>query len=256
MTEASERPFDRVWGRNPVLSLLRAGGRRVDEVAVLAGAAGPLGEIVALARRSGVKVSFRTREQLTAIAGSPDHQGVVARVAAASYVDLDEILSIPGDRREPALLIALDQVQDPRNLGAVLRTADAFGVHGVVVAKHHQVGLTGAAARTAMGALESVPVARETNLVAALERVKAAGVWVFGAVASGGTPVWRVDLTGPVCLVLGSEGEGLRTLVRNTCDTLVTIPAAGHVGSLNVAAAGAILCYEVLRQRTARPKTP
>lgn len=256
MTEGTETPFDRVWGRNPVLALLRGGGRRVDEVAVLGGATGPLGEVVALARRAGVKVSFRTRDQLTAMAGSPDHQGVVARVAAAAYVDLDHVLGIPVERREPAFLMALDQIQDPRNLGALLRTADAFGVHGVVLAKHHQVGLTGAAARTAMGALESVPVARETNLVAALERVKAAGIWVHGAVPSGGTPAWRADLTGAVCLVLGGEGEGLRALVRSTCDTLLTIPAAGHVGSLNVAAAGAILCYEVARQRTAKLKTP
>lgn len=239
----------RVYGRNPVLELLRSSGRRTDEVAVLAGGHGPLGQIVALARRAGVKVSFRTRDQLTAMAGSPDHQGVVARVASAEYVDLDALLAIPGERGEPPFLLALDQVQDPRNLGALLRTAEAFGVHGVVVPKHHAVGLTEAAARSAMGALEYVPVARETNLVSALERLKESGIWIYGAAPAGGMAPWSVDLTGPVCLVLGSEGEGLRPLVARACDVLVSIPMLGRVGSLNVSAAGAVLCYELVRQR-------
>jgi 23S rRNA (guanosine2251-2'-O)-methyltransferase len=247
---------DRVWGRNPVLALLRRGGRRADEVAVLAGARGPLSEIVALARRGGVKVSYRTRDQLTAIAGTTDHQGVVARVAAADYTDLQDLLALPARRQETPFFLALDQVQDPRNLGALLRTADAFGVHGVIVPKHHAVGLTEAAARTAMGAVEYVAVARETNLVGALESLKKSGVWIYGAVAEGGLPAWSSDLSGPVCLVLGSEGEGLRPLVARACDLLLSIPMRGGVGSLNVAAAGAVLCYEVARQRRHRPQTP
>jgi 23S rRNA (guanosine2251-2'-O)-methyltransferase len=240
---------DVLYGRNPVLALLRRGGRSADEIAVLAGAHGPLAEVVALARRAGVKVSYRTRDQLTAIAGSPQHQGVVARVAAAEYVGLDELLRVPAERGEPAFFLALDQVQDPRNLGAVIRTADAFGVHGVVIPKHHQVGLTGAAARTAMGALGSVGIARETNLTNALEIVKKSGIWVYGAAASGGVAPWSADLRGPLCLVLGSEGEGLRPLVARTCDVLLTVPMRGAVGSLNVSAAAAVLCYEVARQR-------
>jgi 23S rRNA (guanosine2251-2'-O)-methyltransferase len=240
---------DRVWGRQPVLELLRRGGRQVDEVAVLAGAAGSLGELVALARRSSVKVSFRTREQLTAIAGTSQHQGVVARVASAEYVDLDSVLEIPGLRGEPAFLLALDQIQDPRNLGALLRTAEALGVHGVIVTKHHAVGLTGAVARTAVGAVEHIAVARQTNMAASLEKLKKSNIWVYGAVPSGGVPCWRVGMTGPLCIVLGTEGNGLRPLVARTCDELVTIPMSGQVGSLNVAAAGAVLCYEVHRQR-------
>lgn len=240
---------DRVYGRNPVLELLRSGGRRTDEIAVLAGAHGPLSEVVALARRSGVKVSFRTRDQLTAMAGSSQHQGVVARVASAEYVDLEGLLPIPGERGEVPFFLALDQVQDPRNLGAILRTADIFGVHGVVVPKHHAVGLTDAASRAAMGAVEYVRVARETNLVAALEILKETGIWIYGAAASGGVAPWSADLRGPVCLVLGGEGEGLRPLVARSCDALITIPMQGRVGSLNVSAAGAVLCYEVARQR-------
>ena len=241
---------DRVYGRNPVLELLRSGGRRTDEIAVLAGAHGPLSEVVALARRSGVKVSFRTRDQLTAMAGSPQHQGVVARVASAEYVDLESLLPVPGERGEVAFFLALDQVQDPRNLGAILRTADIFGVHGVVVPKHHAVGLTDAASRAAMGAIEYVRVARETNLVSALEKLKESGIWIYGAAAEGGVAPWAADLRGPVCLVLGGEGEGLRPLVERSCDALVTIPMQGRVGSLNVSAAAAVLCYEVARQRS------
>jgi 23S rRNA (guanosine2251-2'-O)-methyltransferase len=245
-----------VYGRHPVLALLRERARRADEVAVLAGAGEPLGEVVALARRAGVKVSYRTRDQLTAIAGSPHHQGVVARVASAEYVDLSALQRIPEERAEPAFFLALDQVQDPRNLGALLRTADVFGVHGVIVPKHRQVGVTAAAARTAMGAVESVPVTRETNLVGALETLKKSGVWVYGAVTDGGVPAWGADLSGPLCLVLGGEAEGLRPLVARACDILLSIPMAGRVRSLNVSAAGAVLCYEVARQRAARAKTP
>lgn len=243
---------ERVYGRHPVLELLRGSGRRADEVAVLAGARGPLAEVVALARRAGVKVSFRTREQLTAMAGSHDHQGVVARVTAAEYVDVEDLLGVARDRGEPAFLMALDQVQDPRNLGALLRTADAFGAHGVVIPKHHAVGLTEAAARTAMGAVEHVRVARATNMVAALETLKESGVWVHGATLGDGVAPWAADLRGPVCLVFGSEGEGLRPLVARACDVLLTIPMTGSVGSLNVSAAGAVLAYEVSRQRHQR----
>ncbi len=247
---------DVVYGRNPVQSLLRAGGRRVDEVAVLAGAQGPLSVIVAQARQAGVKVSYRTRDQLTAMAGGAHHQGVVARVAATSYQDLGALLEAATSRATVPFLLALDQVQDPMNFGALLRTADSFGVHGVVIPKHHQVGVTATAARAAMGAAETIPVAREPNLANALEAMKKAGIWVYGAATSGGVLPWSADLTGPLCLVLGSEGEGLRPLVARTCDVLVTIPTAGSVGSLNVAAACAALCYEVVRQRQLRPKSP
>ena len=245
-----------MYGRNPVIALLRERSRRTEEVAVLSGGGGPLAEVVALARRAGVKVSYRTRDQLTAIAGSPHHQGVVARVASTEYVDLSALLQIPLERGEPAFFLALDQVQDPRNLGALLRTADAFGVHGVILPKHRQVGVTAAAARTAMGAVESVAVTRETNLVGALETLKKSGVWVYGAAIQSGVPVWAADLSGSVCLVLGGEGDGLRPLVARACDVLLSIPMAGQVGSLNVAAAGAVLCYEVARQRAGGAKTP
>src|SRR5206468_12355483 len=176
---------DVLFGRNPVRALLKGGGRRTDEIAVLAGAAGPLAEMVALARRLGVKVSYRTRDQLTAIAGSPHHQGVVARVAGASYAALDELLALPGQRGEPAFFLALDQIQDPRNLGAILRSAEATGAHGAIVPKHNAAGVTAAAAKSAMGAVEYLPVARETNLVQVIEILKKDGVWIAGPVVKG-----------------------------------------------------------------------
>jgi 23S rRNA (guanosine2251-2'-O)-methyltransferase len=250
-TDAEDTPL---FGRNPVLELLRAQSRRVEEIAVLSEGRGPaLQELLGLAKRSGVKISYRTRDQLTAIAGTPHHQGVVARVAGAEYASLDDVLAVPAQRGEPAFFLALDQIQDPRNLGAILRSAEVMGAHGAVVPKHHAVGLTPAAAKSAMGAVEYLPVARETNIVQVLEILKKQGVWIVGSTVQGGRAPWEVDLTGPICLVLGGEGPGVRPLVARTCDFLVSIPMRGKIESLNVGAAAAILCYEVGRQRIAKP---
>ncbi len=246
----SRQDWVALFGRNPVRELLRSGSRRVGELAILAEGRGPrLREMETLARQKRVKVSFRTRDQLTAMAGSPHHQGVVARVAAAPYLELADLLPVPAARGEAAFFLALDQVQDPRNLGALLRIAEGAGAHGVIVPKHHAAGLTPSTARAAMGALEFIPVAREINLVSALERLKNQGLWLVGATPSGGVPPWEIDLVPPVCLVLGGEGSGLRPLVARTCDFRASVPMKGRVSSLNVAAAAAVLCYEVVRQR-------
>jgi 23S rRNA (guanosine2251-2'-O)-methyltransferase len=177
----------------------------------------------------------------------------VARVAGAEYASIDDVLAVPGQRGEPAFFLALDQIQDPRNLGAILRSAEATGAHGAIVPKHHAVGLTAAAAKSAMGAVEHLPVARETNIVQVLEILKKHGVWIVGSTVQGGRTPWEVDLSGPICLVLGGEGPGVRPLVAKSCDFLVSIPMRGKIGSLNVGAAAAILCYEVERQRMAKP---
>jgi 23S rRNA (guanosine2251-2'-O)-methyltransferase len=244
-----------VFGRHPVLELLRADSRRVEEIAILAEGRGPaLHDLLTLAKSRGVKVSFRSRDQLSAMAGTPHHQGVVARVAGASYASLADLLARPAALGEPAFFLALDQVQDPRNLGAILRSAEVTGVHGVILPKHHSAGLTGAAAKSAVGAVELVPVAREGNLVRCLETLKAEGIWVMGTVTERGMAPWDVDLTGNLCLVLGGVGEGLRPLVERTCDMLLTLPMRGRLGSVNVSAAAAVLCYEVLRQRSAASK--
>jgi len=243
-----------LYGRNPVLEALKQGSRQIEEVLLLPEPRGRLRELEGLARRLGLKVSHRSRAELTTIAGHPHHQGVVARVAAKAYADLDELLAIPGQRGEVPLFLALDQVQDPQNLGNLLRTAEGAGVHGVILLRHHAAGLTASAAKAAAGALEYLPVARTHNLVSALERLKTEGCWVVGATPDGAVEVWTADLARPLTLVLGGEGRGLRPLVARACDLMVRIPLRGRVGSLNVGAAGAILLYEVVRQRLGRAK--
>jgi 23S rRNA (guanosine2251-2'-O)-methyltransferase len=246
-----------LFGRHPVLELLRAASRRVDEVAIVAHGRSPaLQELLAMARSRGVKVSFRTRDQLTAMAGTPYHQGVVARVAAASYADLGSLLTVGPERAEPAFLLALDRIQDPRNLGAVLRSAEATGAHGLILSKHQSVGLTSGAAKSATGAAEWMRVARVTNLVQALELLKKDGIWIIGTTPRGGVSPWATDLCVPLCLVLGGEEAGLRSLVTRTCDLLLTLPMRGKLDSLNVAAVAAVLCYEVIRQRGNAAKKP
>ena len=238
-------------GRHPVLEALRSGTRRIDEILVEGDDRGRHLDILALARQAGVRYTRAPRAALTALAGE-GHQGVVARVAPRGYADLEELLAVPRARREPALFVALDQVQDPGNVGNLLRTAEALGVHGVVVPRHQAAGLTPHAVRAAAGALEHLPVARVTNLARGLDRMKQEGCWIVGAVAGApARPPWTLDLTGPLALVLGSEGRGLRPLVTRTCDVLARIPLAGRVGSLNVVAAGAALLYEIRRQRSA-----
>jgi 23S rRNA (guanosine2251-2'-O)-methyltransferase len=251
-------------GRHPVLEALRSRARPIEEVLVEAEARDRHADILALARQGGVRFSRAPRAALTSLAGTAHHQGVVARVAPREYAELEDLLAVPMTRGEPALFLALDQIQDPGNVGNLLRTAEALGVHGALVPRHQAAGLTPHVVRAAAGALEHLPVARVGNLGQALERLKQEGCWIVGAVAEGGdtqTPQaqaprvpqvpWTVDLRGALVLVLGSEGRGLRPLVARTCDVLVRIPLAGRVGSLNVAAAGAALLYEVRRQRQA-----
>ncbi len=242
-----------LYGQHPVREAIRSGARRIEEVLVERVEEGRTAALVALARQAGVRCSQASRSALTALAGTPHHQGVVARVAAWPYASLETLLDAPRRRGDPGLLLLLDQIQDPGNLGHLLRTAEALGVHGAIVLRHQAVGLTAAAAKAAAGALEYLPVARVGNLAQTLEILKAEGYWVVGATAAeqGGPPPWELDLRGPLALVLGSEGRGLRPLVARRCDVLTRIPLAGRVESLNVGAAGAALLYEVCRQRTA-----
>ena len=252
--EAEERSADRALilaGRHLVLEALRSRARPIEEVLVEAEGRDRHADILALARQGGVRFSRAPRAALTALAGSSHHQGVVARVAPREYAELEDLLAVPGTRGEPALFLALDQVQDPGNVGNLLRTAEALGVHGVLVPRHQAAGLTPHVVRAAAGALEYLPVARVGNLGQALERLKQERCWIVGGVAEEADALapWAADLRSPLVLVLGSEGRGLRPLVARICDIRVRIPLAGRVGSLNVAAAGAALLYEVQRQR-------
>ena len=228
-----------IYGVRPVIEALRSGRRKVFEILDSSGNK----EVAGAAAASGVPVKRVPRTRIEELARAAAHQGVAARVGPYPYLDLHEILATP----DP-LIPVLDGVTDPRNLGAVLRAADGSGASGVVIPKDRAVGVTAAAVKASAGASEHVAVARETNLRRAIDRMKESGVWVYAAEV-GGTVYTVLDLTGPVALVLGSEGRGIRRLVRESCDGTVSIPMLGAVGSLNVSVAAAVLLYEAGRQR-------
>jgi 23S rRNA (guanosine2251-2'-O)-methyltransferase len=228
-----------IYGIRPVVESLRSGRRRVFEVLDAVGD----DEVAKAATERGVDVKRVSRQRVEELSRGGVHQGVVARVEPYPYSGLEEILSVP----EPLVLV-LDDVTDPRNLGAVLRAADGAGASGVVIPKDRAVGVTAAAVKASAGASEHVRVARETNLRRAVDRIKKAGLWVYAA-ESGGTPYTELDLAGPVALVLGSEGRGVRRLVREACDGEVSVPMLGAVESLNVSVASAILLSEARRRR-------
>ncbi len=244
---------DIIYGRNAVLEALR-GGRRVEKVLLAQGAHGAAAQVERLARERAVPLETVERRELDRLAAGANHQGVVALVAAFAYVALDDLLAQAQKRDEPPLLLLLDSVQDPQNLGTLLRTAEAVGAHGVVIPQRRAVGVTAAVAKASAGAIEYLPVAQVTNLTQTIEQLKAAGVWVVGVENTPQAQVYdQTDLNRPLALVVGSEGRGLSRLVREHCDFLVRLPMRGHVGSLNVAVAGSIVLYEAWRQRRAGP---
>ncbi|WP_373049628.1 23S rRNA (guanosine(2251)-2'-O)-methyltransferase RlmB [Vulgatibacter sp.] len=242
-----------VYGVNPVVEVLTAQPGTVERVYVAEGAkVHDLDRLYDLARRSGVRIERVPRERVARLAGGKVHQGVVAEVVEATYADPLDLLDVAAAAGTQPLLLALDQVQDPIHLGAALRSAHAMGGHGVVIPKDRAVGLTPAAVKASAGATAHLQVARATNLSRTLDDLKEKGVWVIGADMEG-EPCDRVDLTGPICVVIGSEGKGLRPLTRQHCDRVVSIPMHGAgVGSLSASAAASILLYEVARQRRAR----
>jgi 23S rRNA (guanosine2251-2'-O)-methyltransferase len=233
-----------VYGVNPVLEALRAHPQDIVRVLIEAGK----GEKVArAAAEAGVRVDAVGHTELSHRARGGVHQGVGAEVAEFRYAELNDLLALPG----PAFLLALDGVTDPQNLGALARSAHALGAQGIVLPKDRAAGITPAVAKAAAGALEHCQVARVTNLARALDQMKEAGIWTLALAADGEDELGSVDLTVPTALVLGSEGSGVRPLVRKTCDRVVRIPLTGKVSSLNVSAAGAVALYEVSRQREA-----
>lgn len=241
-----------IEGRRPVLEALRS-GRPLLRVLVAAGATGAaLAEIARLAGARGVPLEQRPAAELGRRARTRAHQGVIALAPAPRYAEVDEILAAARARGEPPLVVVAAQVQDPQNLGAILRAAEAAGAHGVVVARHRAAGLTPAVEKASAGAAAHLPVARVANLAACLARLKEEGLWVCGADPAGPLVYYEADLTGPLALVVGSEGRGIPPLVRARCDLLVRIPMRGRVASLNVAAAAAVLLFESLRQRQTR----
>jgi 23S rRNA (guanosine2251-2'-O)-methyltransferase len=243
-----------LYGVNPLLEALRAGDRIPAEIVVAEGARDErLRELIELARTRNVTVKRVPRASIDRAIGNTHHQGVMARVAAARYADVDDLVSSiatrVGSESEP-LVVVLDGVEDPRNLGAILRTAECAGVDGVFVPERRAAGLTDAVAKAAAGAVEHVPVARATNLSRLIEELKERNVWVIGTVANASMSYTEWDWTRPSAVVLGGEGAGLHRLVSEHCDVLVSIPVRGKIQSLNVSVAAGIVLYEALRQRS------
>ncbi len=244
---------EHIEGRHPVLEAIRS-GRRVRQVYLAEGAHGSAVEIIKLAKTVGIPVTCVPRAELEAMTQGRVNQGVVALAEPRGYQDPDAILAAAARRGQAPLLVVLDGVEDPGNLGSVIRTAAAAGAHGVIFPKDRSAGLTPAAVKAAAGAADHIAVAREVNLARAIERLKGQGIWAVGADAAANRTYTDVDYTSPTAIVVGGEHRGLRRLVREKCDYLVSIPMAGPLNSLNASVAAAILIYEAVRQRAAVAK--
>ena len=208
-----------------------------------------LARLAAQAKQAGAVVVETDRRKLDQMSATGAHQGVIAMVAAHSYATLDDILNRAKERGEAPLIVICDELSDPHNLGAIIRTAECAGAHGVVIPKRRSVGLTAIVGKASAGALEYMPVARVTNITNAIKELKERGVWIFGTAAEGATPLYQADLKGAAAIVIGNEGDGMSRLVAESCDLKVSIPMKGRISSLNASAAAAILLYEAVRQR-------
>ena len=230
-----------IEGRNAVIEALRV-GTAIDKIYIAKGETDKtLGHIASRARDAGIVVVEADRRKLDGISRTHAHQGVIALAAVREYVTVESILSAAAERGEPPLLVVCDEISDPHNLGAILRTAECAGAHGVVIPKRRSAGLTAVVAKTSAGAVSYIPVARVANIPSLLKDLKKQGVWVFGTAADGTTDLYTADLKGPAAIVIGSEGSGMSRLVAETCDVLVRIPMKGKLNSLNASAAAAIL---------------
>ncbi|MBR2483296.1 MAG: 23S rRNA (guanosine(2251)-2'-O)-methyltransferase RlmB [Oscillospiraceae bacterium] len=238
-----------IEGRNAVTEALRA-GVAIDKIFIAKGETDrTLGHIASTARAAGVVVVDADRRKLDHMSRTHSHQGVIALASVREYATVDSMLAAAEQKGEKPLLVICDELSDPHNLGAVIRTAECAGAHGVIIPKRRSAGLTAIVGKTSAGAVSYLPVARVANLSATLKELKDKGVWVFGTAAEGTTSLYEADLKGAAAIVIGNEGEGMSRLVRENCDFLVSIPMKGHISSLNASAAAAILLYEAVRQR-------
>ncbi len=235
-------------GRNAVLEAFRA-GKTIDQLFILEGSKdGPIQSILKEARKNGTIFHFVTKERLDQMSETGKHQGVIAYAAAYSYAQVEDILKIAKEKNEPPFLILLDGIEDPHNLGAIIRTANQAGAHGVIIPKRRAAGLTATAVKASAGAIHYVPVAKVTNLVATIEELKKCGIW-FACADMEGEIMYKQDLTGPIGLVIGGEGEGVSRIVQQACDFRTKIPMFGAIDSLNASVAMGVLSYEIVRQR-------
>ena len=237
-----------IEGRNAVIEAYRA-GRPIDKLFILDGCQdGPVLTIKREAKAKGTPVKFVTKERLDQLSETGHHQGVIAYAAAYEYAEVEEILENARKKGEPPFIFLLDNIEDPHNLGAIIRTANLAGAHGVIVPKNRAAGLTAVVAKTSPGALNFTPVARVTNLAKTIEELKKEGIW-FVCADMGGTQMYDLNLKGPIGLVIGNEGEGVGRLVREKCDMIASIPMKGDIDSLNASVAAGVLAYEIVRQR-------
>ena len=238
-----------IEGRNAVTEAIQAGAP-IDKLYLAKGETDrTLGRIAARARKAGIVVVEADRRKLDAMSRTHSHQGVIALAAVREYVSVQSILDAAAAKGEPPLLVVCDEISDPHNLGAILRTAECAGAHGVIIPKRRSAGLTAIVAKTSAGAVSYIPVARVPNIPALLKDLKKQGIWVFGTAADGNTTLYNADLKGPAAIIIGSEGTGMTRLAAENCDFLVSIPMKGKISSLNASAAAAILLYEAVRQR-------
>ena len=238
-----------IEGRNAVTEALRA-GTPIDKVYIARGETDrTLGRIAAEAKKAGLVVVDVDRRKLDAMSATHSHQGVIAVAAAHAYASVEDIFARAEERGEKPLIVVCDEISDPHNLGAIIRTAECAGAHGVIIPKRRSAGVTSVVAKTSAGAVSYMPVARVPNIPALLKDLQKQGVWVFGTAAEGNTTLYSADLKGAAAIVIGSEGDGMSRLVRENCDFLVSIPMKGQISSLNASAAAAILLYEAVRQR-------
>ncbi|MDE6220392.1 MAG: 23S rRNA (guanosine(2251)-2'-O)-methyltransferase RlmB [Lachnospiraceae bacterium] len=237
-----------IEGRNAVIEAFRA-GKPIDKLLILDGAQdGPIQTIKREAKKRDTVIRFVTKERLDQLSETGKHQGVIAYAAAYEYAEVADILAAARAKKEPPFIVLLDNIEDPHNLGAIIRTANLAGAHGVIIPKNRAAGLTAAVARTSAGALNYTPVARVTNLGKTMEELKKEGLW-FVCADMDGTTMYQLDLTGPIGLVIGSEGDGVGRLVREKCDFVASIPMKGDIDSLNASVAAGVLAYEIVRQR-------
>ncbi len=251
MKEETKVNENMVEGRNAVLEAFRA-GKPIDKLFVLDGCTdGPVRTILREAKKHDVILQFVSKERLTKLSETGKHQGVIAIAAAYEYSSVEDMLALAKERGEDPFLILLDNIEDPHNLGAIIRTANLAGAHGVIIPKRRAAGLTATVAKTSAGALNYTPVAKVTNLKKTMEELKEKGLW-FVCADMDGEQMYKLNLTGPIGLVIGSEGEGVSRLVKETCDFAAGIPMKGEIDSLNASVAAGVLAYEIVRQRLCR----
>ena len=243
---------DIIEGRNAVIEALRV-GRSIDKIFIAKGETDKtLGHIASEAREAGIVVVDADRRKLDNMSVTHSHQGVIALVGVNEYCSVEDILAVAEKKGEAPFVIVCDEVSDPRNLGAIIRSAECAGAHGVIIPKRRSAGLTAIVGKASAGAAEHMAIARVPNIPAVLKELKDKGLWVYGAAAGGSNGLWDTDFTGAMALVIGSEGDGIGRLVRENCDFIVNIPMVGKINSLNASAAASVIMYEVLRQRSGR----